>query len=391
LTFTPNQFSDGEKTCAPWFGKLAGFFPDFGRASMSESSREPTVTAEDDISVLDILSTIVENGRWVIGAAVAGLVIALVVALTRERSFEATALMASSSPAGPESQLAGLANQFGLGNMVPSRTGGLSATPDLIVEIGESSVLLERLLDDTVTVDGASGPRTFLELVTPKEGGVANSVSLARRKRGVEALRRHISLEKTKPNSLIAISATSPSPQLSLAIARAVVDELNQFMLELGRSQASEEVKSVRRRMAERDSDLRLAEDRLATFLSANREYRSSPQLTFEYERLQRAVTLHQTVLVGLTQANEEASLREVRDTPILVTIESPRLPLEAQPRKRIQTMKLGLASGLLVGIPLALVVAGLKRSRQSGNPRWTRLETAVRRLIGRPARQRAP
>lgn len=356
---------------------------------MSESSREPMAPhEEDDISVLDIISTVVENGRWVIGATIIALLVALVVALTRERSFESTALIASSSSGGAESQIAGLASQFGLGNMVPSRSSGLTATPDLVVEMGRSPVLLSRLLEDTVTVRQQSGSRTFLELMTPKEGarGVG-AVSQARRNRAVEALQAHIRLDKTKPNNLIAVSATSSSPQLSFAIARGVLRELNQFMLELGRSQASDEAKFVRRRMAERDSALRQAEAQMTYFLSSNKEFRSSPQLTFEYERLQRAVTIHQQVLIGLTQANEDAGVREVRDTPVLVTIEPPKVPLEAQPGKRIQTMRLGLVSGLLVGIFLALVAAGLKRTRESGNPKWARLETALRRLrIGRRA-----
>lgn len=349
---------------------------------MSQSSQEPTLPPEEnDISVLDIFATIIENSRWVIGATVLGLLIALGAALMRERSFEATALIASSSSGGAESQLAGLASQFGMGNIVPTRGGGISATPDLLVQVGESPALLERLLDDTVTVDKQSGPRTFLELMTPEEGRVVGSATQARRNRAVEALAGRITLNKTKPNNLIAVSATSKSAVLSFAMTRAVIHELNQFMLDLGRSQASEEARFVRQRMIERDHALRLAEDRLASFLSANREFRSSPQLTFEFERLQRAVNLHQAVLVGLTQANEEAGVREVRDTPVLVTIEPPRVPLEAQPRKRAATMKLGLASGFLVGIFLALLAAGLKRSRESGNPRWARLEAALRRM----------
>lgn len=348
---------------------------------MSESSREPLHPPEEkDISVLDVLSTIVENGKWVIGATLIGVLVAAGVAMMRERTFEATALIASSSAGGTESQLAGLASQFGMGNMVSTRGSGISATPDLVVQVGESAALLERLLDDTVTVEKQSGARTFLELMTPEEGRVQGTVSQARRNRAVQALAHAIGLTKTKPNSLIAVSATSKSPELSFAMTRAVIHELNKFMLDLGRSQASEEARFVRQRMMERDFALRQAEDRLAAFLTANREFRSSPQLAFEFERLQRAVTLHQTVLVGLTQAYEEAGVREVRDTPVLVTIEPPKVPLEARPRRRVATMKLGLASGFLVGIFLALLAAGLKRLRDSGDPRWARLKGALRR-----------
>src|SRR3712207_7894583 len=48
-----------------------------------------------------------------------------------------------------------------------------------------------------------------------------------------------------------------------------------------------------------------------------NRDYRNSPELTFQQERLSREVSRVQQLYGRLSEAYEQAKIEEVRDTPV--------------------------------------------------------------------------
>jgi uncharacterized protein involved in exopolysaccharide biosynthesis len=90
------------------------------------------------------------------------------------------------------------------------------------------------------------------------------------------------------------------------------------------------------------------AEGRLETFLTANRQL-ASPQLVVERDRVQRDVVMQQQVVTTLMQSREEARLREVRDTPVILVLESPRVPIERDPRHTVVRAALGAIGALLL------------------------------------------
>jgi len=129
-------------------------------------------------------------------------------------------------------------------------------------------------------------------------------------------------------------------------IASHLLEELNRFNLQTRQSQAAAERLFTENRLSEIETQLRAAEDALQRFLERNRDYRNSPLLQFQHDRLERDVQMRQQVYTTLAQAFEEAKIEEVRDTPVLTVIEPPSIALEPDHR------------GLLIGAVLAIIGA---------------------------------
>jgi len=133
--------------------------------------------------------------------------------------------------------------------------------------------------------------------------------------------------------------------------------------METRRSQAAEERWFVKKQAAEAEKALRAAEDRQQSFLQRNR-VTSAPEVDIELQRLRREVILRQQVHSSLVQNQEEARIREVRDTPVITLLEEPRLPLFAESRKVALKLVLGGLGGGVLGVLIAFLMQGLAGAR---------------------------
>jgi LPS O-antigen subunit length determinant protein (WzzB/FepE family) len=113
----------------------------------------------------------------------------------------------------------------------------------------------------------------------------------------------------------------------------------------------------IETRVEDAQAELLGAEDQLQRFLEQNRQFQDSPQLQFEYERLQRQVAIKQQILTSLRRSYEEARIQEVNDTPVLTVIDAANIPKEKSSPKR----KVIVAVSLLMGGMIGLVVAFTK------------------------------
>jgi tyrosine-protein kinase Etk/Wzc len=121
----------------------------------------------------------------------------------------------------------------------------------------------------------------------------------------------------------------------------------------------------------------------LAFFLKNNRDWAGSPDLFLEHERLSREIQLRQQVFTTLTQAYEEARIREVRDTPVITVFEPPAAPTMPQRRGLLLGMVLGGFLGALIGVLLAFTSGLLTRRQQSGNSEAEEFANALREAKG--------
>ena len=339
------------------------------------------------VSVLDLAAELLVCRRTVFASIVVGVVISLSIALTRTARYEAATTVMAAVAGGAESRLAGLASQFGLGNLADSR-GGQAASPDLIAQLARSNDLLERILDDTVGTTSPEGPRVLLNVVWPVKPGAAaltGTAATLRRARAIDELRDIVVVVKNKSTGSATISATTESPLVSFDITQAIVRELNVTFQLMGRSQAREERRFVAERLREREEDLRIAESDLARFLTSNRDFRNSPSLTFEHDRLQRVVSRQQQVVVSLSESTEDAAIRSVRDTPALLVVEPASLPVLPQPRRRALILALGVLGGGVLGTLLVLAGASIRELERSGRADWRDFRIALIGALGRP------
>lgn len=333
--------------------------------------------SEDEISLFALATELLSNRwrifRWML---VGGVIAALVVS-TRSPQFEATASFVPEGNDPSRSGLAGLAGQFGVA--IP--TGNLSQSPEFYTGLLESQVLLAPITRDTFLVSELGGRRIpFTELFE-----ITTESAKLREERGVTVLVGLITTSSTKSTGVVELAVATQWPSVSLAIATALFHGINEYNQQTRRSRAAAERRFLEARLAVASSDLRGAESQMERFLVGNRQLGSSPELMFARDRLQRDVTAKQQVLNSLSQAYEDARIREVRDTPVISIVQPPSVAATPKPRQRLRWGLIGILGGGFLGVLLTLLSAAIARRREQGDPETERfIETlgTVRREI---------
>ena len=306
-----------------------------------------------------------------------GVLCAAAVIVSRGTIYESIATVLPTSQGGPESRLEGLASQFGLGGLSDGKSGGFSLSADLILQLAGSPTLLGRVLDAKTRVNGREV--LLLDVLVPPEKGTGDVAE--RRQEGIRALQHIVTVRRNKLSGTVSLVAATKWPAVSQSIAQALVEELNTFTFELAQAQAQAERRFIQARLADRQAALGRAEAALSTYALQNRRYETSPRLTFEYDRLQRDVTLQQQILVGLAQSSEDAAIREVRDTPALVLVEAPAVPLRPMARRRPLILLFGMMAGLALGL-VGLVAVAVARSLEAAeDDDWREFRTRLSAL----------
>jgi LPS O-antigen subunit length determinant protein (WzzB/FepE family) len=166
-------------------------------------------------------------------------------------------------------------------------------------------------------------------------------------------------------------------------MATALLNGINDFNGRTRQGQASAERQFDEGRLAMAGDDLRIAEDRLARFLQTNRDIRSSPELMLQQERIQRDLGLRQQVFTSLTQAYEDAGMREARDIPVITVVEPPSVPALPEPRKRLVSLLLGLLLGGFVGVFLVFASEAMSRYGSNENAEANEFVRALHEMTG--------
>ena len=301
---------------------------------MSPGLAEPLTlprSSWDEISLLDLVTPVVRAWkRILIFMFVAGAFAAAASFLVRPKYRASTSLVPESSnsltlPVG----LTALAGQLGLG-------GGAGAgplSPDFLVSVLRSRSVLEPVLETRFVPSSQPGTegRPLIDLMGVEQAPPNKRLALAMR-----ALNAQFNTEINRRTGIISIEVEQPDPRLAADVANALVAELNRFNLERRQSQSRAQRIFAQERLKDAERELRRAEEAHQKFLQANRSYTESPVLFFESNRLQRGVQLKQEVYLTLSKSYEEASIAEVRDTPVLTMIDPghPTLPAElTQPK----------------------------------------------------------
>jgi len=321
--------------------------------------REPLHRGEEAISLLAVGSALLRYRRTIIALSLLGAAAGLGAGLLSKRVYSARATFIPEEPDNQAiSGLASAAGQFGI--KLPS-AGGSGWGPPIYVELLKSRELLEPIAADALVVPEEARRRIALtDLLHVKA-----RVPALRLERTVRALRKKLTVEEDKKIGGVKLTVTTRWPSVSFAIANRLVRGVNQFNLESRKTQAGAERRFVEELAIDAERILRDAENRLQVFLQRNRGgLVGSPELAMERERLQRDITLRQQRYTSLTQSQEEAKIREVRNTPVITVIEQPRFPVLAEPRHAVTKALLGAVAGAVLGVIIAFLsqrVAGAR------------------------------
>lgn len=305
-----------------------------------------------NISVYALLNALLRERRLILGTIALTTLLGLAIGLLLPRQWAATSSLVTQTESGNAGQLAGLAAQFGVA--VPSV--GKGDSPEFYAALLQSRELLQRVIQTEYSVarpGGAPGDSVRGNLIVHL--GLADAPRDKQMKLAVRKLSQRVSARADLRTNIVRLVAVANSPQLAEAINARLLELLGEFNLATRQSQAHAERQFVQERVADAGRELRGAEARLQAFLSQNRRIDDSPQLTFERARLERDVSLRQQVFEGLSRSLEDARIEEVRATPVVTIIDRPAGSAERTGVGRAGAAIIGLATGILLALALAL------------------------------------
>jgi uncharacterized protein involved in exopolysaccharide biosynthesis len=320
-----------------------------------ESSLEFTQPALPVVTPLRLANAILRQRRWMVACALGLSMTVLAYSLVRPPRFTSTAAIIPQLKT-TGSNLSGIASQFGLS--LPTESG--SQQPAFYVEILTSTEMFRRVATSHYTIleKGAARSLSLVELYEPKE----RDPELALEKT-IQKLRKTVNATLSPKAGIVYVEVSAHSPEVAQALNQRLLQQVDSFNRASRRGQGGAERQFVEARLAETSAELRTAENRLQSFLEANRQYRESPLLAFQQDRLAREVATRQQLYTTLVQAFEPARLQEVRDTPIFSELQAPTLPPHAESRNLLRNGVLALLLGAFLGLVLGTTVSASTRS----------------------------
>ena len=273
-------------------------------------------------------------------------------------------------------QLSGLAAQFG----VNLNTGDATNSPQFYVDLLETKGLLWPVAQKQYSMRTDSGAITgdLLKLYHIKPDR-----PIVMKTKVIEALQRQIKAVPSVKTGVITLTVITGNPELSVQIANNVLDQVNVYNLANRQKQAAAERAFAERQVGEKRAELRQSESELENFLESNRQYRQSPQLMLEYNRLQREVDRRNLIYSSLLSAYETARIEEVKDLPVITVIEPPELPIGPNARGGVRKTAIGILIGLVLGCMIAFARDRMARNREAQTDEFLEYAALKREAIG--------
>jgi uncharacterized protein involved in exopolysaccharide biosynthesis len=301
-----------------------------------------------EISIQEI-GDFLRRHRWRIGAWAVAVAILVVLGLAlRQPRYTSSASFVPQS-VDKTSALAGLAAQFGVTAAGPDPTESPAFYADLI----KTREILTAVLQADYRIGTDAGPRSTtllsaLDVSGPTEG--------RRLDKAIKELTDRLKVEYKPRTGVISFEVVLNNAQLAQQVTERVLIEVSHFSAEKRNAKATAERKFTEGRIADLNVELRNAEDQLQAFLQRNRDYRNSPDLTFQHDRMEQHVDFLRGIFTTVSQTHERARMDEARDTPVIVVVENPNLPSRPDGRGLIKFGALALVLGGLLGIALGFL-----------------------------------
>jgi uncharacterized protein involved in exopolysaccharide biosynthesis len=312
-----------------------------------------------EISLLKAVNLLLRNRRLVAGLPLGLAFLVGVLGVLSPREHEARSAFVPQT-VDSRSRMTGLAAQFGFA--LPS--GAAAESPEFYRQLlGSRDLLSAAVLTEYRIAAGDDKQDTlkgnYIELL-----GIEADSEAATMRHAIESLRGSMSTEHNYESSILAIRVRSPWPELSVQLNRRLLSLVEEFNVERRQSQASAERSFVSARLAEAQAELAASEAEFERFLEQNRRYQDSPQLTFEFGRLQQRVDLRRQVYNSLAQAFEQARIEEVRNTPVISIIDVPESGAVPVARNTVKKAFLALIIGFILAALLAFAREHFRQRR---------------------------
>ena len=329
----------------------------------------------DEVSPLVLVAALLRHRAVVFGTALALFTVVVVVGLLVPRTYTSTLSFLPQVRKTQTAGLSGIAAQFGLA----VSDGDAGQSPTFYGDLVLTSEILRGLVETRYRyLEGADSVRGTLVDVYR----ITSGTPLQRRDAAMKQLKESMAVGVNGKTGVVSVAVTTRNAYLSQLIGQRLLELLGQFNQQRRQSQAAAERQFAQQRMTEARAELNVAEENLQGFLVANREFRNSPTLTFQQERLNREVMLRQQLYTGLAQAYEQAKIDEVRDTPLLTIVEPAALPSRPDARGLAKKGILALVLGFVLGILVALGRETLWRARRRRDGAFDELAVLLQQSV---------
>ena len=329
--------------------------------------------ADDRIPLFMLATILIRNRVRIATWAFAGGVIALGPVINKQLTYRGSVTFVPSGYNAGQAGIAGLAGQFGLSIGAPS--GGGAQSPEFYMRLAKSRVVLAPIIRDSFEVDELGNKRLPLMVLLKVPAGNAEE----REERGIEMLAGAITPSFNRPTGVVEIGVESPYRSLSLGLTERLVQGINDYNQRVRLSAAVQERRHVEARLLIASRELQDAEERLDTFTKSNRIIAGSPDLQTKRDRIQRNLSLKQSIYTSLATSLEDVRVREARDMPVISIVEPPMVPTKPQPRGRFSRLLFGLLLGTLLGALATFAKAFMVSRHEARDADAADFEAAVR------------
>jgi uncharacterized protein involved in exopolysaccharide biosynthesis len=311
------------------------------RAGNPEGPREET-------SLLAFLSILLANRRTIAAFALAGTIIAGIVASVEADLFVSRAAFVVRG-ARQQVQLPGGAGALGV---ALSAFSEFSQSVSFYADLARTKGILGKVArKEYVSSSSPTVKRPLAKVLGIGEPDPERAAKLA-----VERLAKNVSYTISSRTGVVGLVVKEQDPLVAQQVNANILVEIDRWSKDEGHRQAVREREFIEQLVGDSRRRLAQAEQAVRSFLELNRQYETSPELVLEFARLNRDVMLQQQVYTSLTQTYEQARVEEVREPTLINVVESADLPVEPQRKEALRTTLMGLAAGLLVGMVLAVL-----------------------------------
>jgi uncharacterized protein involved in exopolysaccharide biosynthesis len=336
----------------------------------------------DDSSIWPYLTVLLRH-PWL--SIVTPLVLAVSVGtytLLSPRQYQARASFSLHESQNMRSAMGNLASQLGL------QTGSPSSSPQFYADLLQSRGLLYEVattryqITDTRRFDG-----TLVEFLEVRAQDDTNQRNLA----AVDVLQRRLAVAIDAKTSIVRFTVRMPSAQLAGAVARRILDLVNDFDVRRRQTQVKSERAFLEKRTEEALQEVRTAQQMETDFYQHNRQASLPPLLRAEELNIQRRLNMAQTTYTTLVQQYELAKVEAVRDTPVITVLDAPERFVERMARQTLLKTLATFLVAMFAGAMLALFRDYLRRAKSSDDTNFQQLVDAwhgVRGSLTRRARE---
>jgi uncharacterized protein involved in exopolysaccharide biosynthesis len=281
---------------------------------------------------------------------------AIYVFLLAQPVYTATAKLVPTSDDNSISNIQGLASQFGFS--LPLQSGSSIAFADIYPEIVKSRKLTGILLDRKFNTRKYGQNQTLLTILA-RQNRLEKYGADERFKRAGKILQEDINISKARLTSIITLEVGAFEPDLSAALANAIISESDKLQRQFKTHQVAEKRSFIEGRIKDGKVELETAQEGLKEFRERNRQVQYSPALMLEEERLTTETEVQKGIFITLKQQYELAKIEEVEEGTTVQVLDEPVAPYEKSSPKVFLTLFLAMFIGLSSVIFIAIGMEG--------------------------------